>query len=360
MDRNYSEEDTNVYIKWSIKLFQAIMMYIIPILYLIGLIPHLINVIVFISLRNELKKVIYKYLATNSFIDLLTTILTIGASLTTCQKPFVNTYYFRYYHLYILIYLTPSLYMISSFINIKIAFDRYCFLSNNCVRLHNKSNFNKYLFAFILISFLLNAPNLISNEILKVDTVYGSYKNSFNNQSENQTHLNDVYNNERFQYIIALSGLVKQKSELRLTFFILKYSITFAFIVAMVLINFLVYHKFKTAYKGITELAEEQHETLMEGSNITVNRTKIYLNAKLKEKQTTLMIFWLSVIFIASRISNTINNTLYFIYKRETTEYNFVVLFSLISFLVFHFLNLIIYYKFNRNYQQQLKRFILN
>ena len=96
--------------------------YGIPLISFITVIILVVNVFIFSSSKSQL----YKLLKANSIIDTILFIVLISVAHTSCNKKpnIILSYWFQWYDLLIKIYSIRVICMISTLINIKIAFER--------------------------------------------------------------------------------------------------------------------------------------------------------------------------------------------------------------------------------------------
>ena len=312
--------------------------YIIPIFGIVAAFVNIFSGFVFYKSKKFTKKPIVRYLAANSITDGTLFILYSTAYQLSCKKSIIFTFSYQLF-LYITLYLVRVFGMVSTLINIKIAVDRYLFLKSYFLSYFNKP-IKRNLFVIILFSLAFYSPKFFFTKIQNID---GFILNS--------TDLNLTSRN----FIIYFTEMVQKEKGIQLFILFFLQFVMLMFLVIMICMNTLIYVnlvkpfrnsvKFKVIYYKNSKIKMMQNEGLLVRSNEKCARENYRL---------TLLVIWISFLFIADQIFICIGNTAYILSGRRSTSTYALLGITFIGRTVCSFLNSVVYFTYNREY----KRFI--
>jgi hypothetical protein len=323
----------------------------LPILHLTGVFTNMICAKTFSSSNKVFKSNTYRFLTANAIVSALFLLFFSFVPFTQCFnvcESWLDGYILKLYKKYGSIFLCRSLDMVSTFINVSIVIDRYICLSN--IRVYKrKSSLSVCLIFFVVISTILFLPNSFFVDITK-----------------KQHNLDPV----KIVYVFQESSFAK-KNTIRALIVATQYTISVASILIVIIGNILLVKKLRSQLSGVSR-------NMVKYSVVEMRRKSTYFNnnnnnedivspvATLKsikrktrvmiEKQTTMLVFVVSVIFVINQITIQCINTAFIFIETHSIRYNYIVILYNICAFVFHGTNIFTYYYFNDFFAARLKK----
>lgn len=373
-----------------IQFQEAFLITFLPFIHLIGFICNVICARVFAS--NKFKHNIYRYLTANSIFDALFLATLIMAPVTQCHtlcKGWLNDYFLKLYKKYGALYVCRALDLVSSLINVAIVIDRYLTISKKKFK-HEKFIFVIVMFGFNVFSFILFIPNSMYHDIIKVNqTIIDAFNNTcyeesfITKESELSKNVKLKYFFFTLQYSVSLIGLLivatfnvlllyRLKKQINRNNQIIKYSIC-ANQEFKSELDLLKVFKNKASRSSISRSSQMHLSNSEKPKNDTITsdeciRTPMIVSrvAKIQkksnsniEKQATMLVFWISVLFIINQIAIQVINTAIVGMKFVSIEYNSIVILYHICAFCFHGANIVIYYFYNQEFAIKLRKIFL-
>ena len=283
--------------------------------------------------------------------------LVITSASTVIYSPRYSFFYlYQFYYLYFCLYFSKVLDSVSSFINIKIAIDRYIYLKKkkvvfasylNKTDSKNTKIIKIYIISFFMLSFIYFLPNLI---FFKISPSNFNTKN-FTVVSRDYRYkivLRDFVSNNKY-LSIALQGLHCFKN---LTSLIL-----------MTVVNALTYTSINRRYKDY--LSSSLVGQLLHPTSRNGLKKNLVLNHKLKRigEKTSLIVLWASLLFIINELV-TGTGFVMFIFQSyyKKTVYNYILVGTAIIISITYVttcsFNMFIYKKFNKTFSLKFQKII--
>jgi hypothetical protein len=343
---------------------------ILPIVHVTGVIANIMCAKIFASLDN-FKTSTYKLLTANSIISAIYLFLFTFAPLTQCFdlcEPWLSFFFITLYKKYISIFLCRSLDMTSNFINITIVVDRYLCMRN--IRLRKQNHvIASTVVVYLIISSIIFIPNIFFHDIQK----------EFINKT-NQT--------VKIVYELVESNFSRNtiaKSIILGTQFTISILSIIAVIVGNILLIVKLYDQLRGMNREMTKFVMVKVSTGFRSSKSTKNTKNTKVSSKenirrciddriipevklrcvkkhtvsIIEKQTTILVVTISVIFIINQISQQCFNTLFLLIdtkSKHIVSYNFYIIAYNIFAYIFHSSNIFIYYLFNNHFSSGCKK----
>ena len=322
------------------KILHSVITYVLPVLQLPVIVVNLFSASVFSKWRNPL----YRYLSINSTVDTIWLVLYFGLTQTICKNAgnnFFFTYQFQLIQL-LTLYLARVVSMTSALISIQIAFDRFVIVTKGYIRKKNKMR----IIAFSLVSFAFYGQMFIILKIFKIEKCFNCTSEDLNNSTKKQDF-----------YFTFFSEIFQNHIEIKHLTALLHYLLTFTFISIMITLNVLIYKKYKKS-KATTNFTLRvryyNNEDNLEIEETSENqlRSKVY-----EDNRITLMVFWISCVFIVDQIISSIVPTIAFVlngdrFTLHLNSFAFTVFFR----SIFSILNTLFYYIFYHEYRKILKK----
>jgi len=301
---------------------------VLPIICVIGFILSLINIIVFLNLKQKDK--IYFYLLIKSLIELL--ILAFGAFLPLLQ----NVEYFSYlafiFQIILYKFLTNALFLYASIMEISITFNRY-YIIKSTEKLLVKQKDKLIVFFFGFVSLALFIPIFFSYKKVKSNEETSLEESDFGKSAYFKIYLRCI---NFLENLIAVFILVPSN------------------IVVLVL-----YKRFLNKKKTITNFASR----IIRGTEANEIKRKSKLIKS--QRKFTRMTIIMSFLFIFARLFTTafeiFNIYNQYIEKIKTFDIYYVFLHIIISFNIYVMfgVNFFIYYFFNKPFRECFNASIL-
>lgn len=348
-------------------IFEITHVFILPLIMLIAMFVNLICAYIFSKIK--FKNNVYRLLKVNSIVDaaMLLTLAIVPYTQSIIVEAYINSYWLRWYQLYMSYYLTRVLSMISSLIHIKIGFDRCVFLLKSPSCLKAKQNSRKLriyttIIIFAIVSALFFLPHVLLTDIVQ-------YK-QISNSSVVLKHMLKMNDN-----------VLKNKFYLTIMFGIQYMPYILNILILSIFNGILIYYlkkQFKSRYYLLKITFKNQNigdEDNIEPCEIEVSnnltsrydRLKLYkeythkkrqVEIKKIEKKYTLMMVWLFSVFISMQIISAIAASSYIFIDSSTIKYKIVnCFFILVSFLCY-IANIFIYYLFDKKFNQGFRKLI--
>jgi hypothetical protein len=336
---------------------------------------NIINTIIFSSTHTAFQTSIYQYLKINSIIDGLHLFVITPSSLVF-SKQYRDYYLTQFYFRYIILYVSRVLNTVSSFINIKIAIDRYIYLNKKSVPIpglkkhgehNNKIKINILL--FFIFAFTYSIPNLIFYEVkLKNVTL------SFSNKTE------EVYKTE-------MVDLLKMNKYLKIILHVFQVLLTCSNLFVMIIISTLTYRIIHKKYEDFVKESLQLRKNLNTSSNnktsegdaeenVTeakdgvvaesqhLSSSHVVTNPKLKRigEKTSMLVLWVSFFFIANELVAALGAILIITNAKSRYSefmYSFACMIILITYVTSCTINIFLYKKFNKTFALKFKKILL-
>jgi hypothetical protein len=309
--------------------------YIFPSLYLFGSLVNIFNSIIFSSDVPEFKTKIFQLLKINSIID------SIVLSILTISYLGIKSYWYKLYQFYLILYVSRILNLYSSILNIQVIIYRYFFLKSNLfslnrVYLKKKVMINKKFIvnqiAFILLISGFYSPYLFLFQV--IETVNNSTDNS---QKPNET-----------TFGIQMSKIGKNHNYLVTVLSVAQTIIHILNLVLMLVFSVLL----------VSELRNKSENVGSEEIDCK-NSVNILLKIKEKQKNTTKMVIYTSVVFCFEEISAlicTIMDTYTRVFPNSTSVSKLIFIFAFIHVLS-KTVNIFIYKNLNPKFRLKINFF---
>jgi hypothetical protein len=307
----------------------------LPVLHLTGVVSNIICAKIFSAINNTLKTNTFRLLTTNSIISALFHLFCSFIPFTE----WMDESFLKFYTQYGAIFLCRSLEMISTFINVSIVFDRYLCVSKMKIK-RRKYKLSLCIFIYSAISSVLSLPNTFFTSITKINLSnqikYFIFKNLIN------------FLNNTKSFIISI-----------------QYAISILSILIVIFGNFLIIHKLHVQlnevssnlvkYSSISKRLNEKNQSNIEYNQGALKSVKRNTRAVI-EKQTTMLVFVSSFIFVVNQISIQVLYTACLFIKTNTVSFNYIFIFYNFFSYIFHGTNLFIYYCLNPEFALRLKQ----
>lgn len=364
---------------------------ILPLLTFTSILLNILCVIVFSSNEFQMRKhkILYKYFKVNGLVDSLVLTTLIFVPLTQCRIfcKVNDTYWPRLLEIYIFLYLCRVLSIISSLLNIKIAYDRCKFMLNELSSSKyistTKNRFNLIIFLITVIPFIFCIPILVFTRVIKIETV---------NSTEH------VKVNKQVEYYVIDSSKILSNNSIAITYFFnfIQYSPTLCFIVIMFVLNIVIIVKFKCLmrrrFQSLKLSIEKSHNRLARlvdqydlssyelnmSSHITrdsnsgmyisrrsfarlgtqLNRYRIvYEKTKNVDNKLTSIIIWMSTLYLILQIVISFAATSYLFISSNTIAYKILMICLHTMALVCYCSNFFIFYIFDKGFARKCRAF---
>ena len=356
----------------SVIYYQEIfLIFILPFLHLIGIVSNLICVKVFSSLDN-FKTSTFKLLTANSIISALFLLALMFTPFTQCFdlcKPWLNVYFIMIIRKYIAMYVCRLLDTTSALINVTIVMDRYLCIKNIRLKKRNRVIVGT-VFLYAIFSATLFTPNIFFHNIQLIidenDTrSYHFEETNFSKNFSAKTIIIGIqYTISMLSIIVVIIGSIllirKLYEQLRgmnrnLTKFIMVKASQ-----SPKVIIFRPNSKKKATIGSKKSSPTENVSRLID----IIARPEVVLRCVKKktvriiEKQTTILVVIISVIYIINQISTQCFNTAFIFVdtKTEIVLFNFSMIAYNFFAYFFHGTNIFIYYYFNGKFALELKK----
>ena len=297
--------------------------YFIPLFQITSLVINILNASIFSCSKNP----VHRYLLLNSILDILTFLLQILQSRQICnRKPDVFlTYWFQIYQLYGWLYILKIISMIGSMINIQIAVERYSLILNG----YDKKPLKKrLLLCFAIFSSLFYLPNIAFNKIYTIN-------------NDNNTPDVSVANTTKHLYIVFFTELAHEREGIRYFISFIQNFTSLIFFLIIFVINVLIYKNFKSSRR------------IAEKVSIFVK------NMKSENVRMTIMVFWISSIFMFDQVLTVLLNTVDFVSVLRTQFYFKFIAYILFFRSILSLTNPIFYFIYYYDYRKIIKNFCL-
>ena len=306
---------------------KIIMEYFLPLFQITAFLINIFNVAIFFRSKNRL----HRTLLANSLVDSIVFLLYVFQTHPLCNRNanFIFTYWYQIYVLFIRLYLLRVMTMVSSLINIKIAIDRYYLTTSGVTKKTIKEN----LAGFIVCSLVFYLPNIFFNKIYEVDSKL------INNETTNSTATH-------YFYIVYFTETYQKQKAVKIILPLYQTAMIFIYLVVMFVLNVLIYKKYRESRKMVIQ------------NNSAC--TSLLTDAEKNERnKMTLMVFWISFVFMIDQILTVLYNTAnLFLSRGALIHLNFI---AVVLFLrvVTSLLNSVFYYIYYNDYRKIINRFFL-
>ena len=320
-------------------ILQRITSYVLPYIQLTAIIASILNAVFFKSWKSPL----YRYFYVNSLTEVLLLILQFLSTQTFCSKNLglILTNWFQYYHFYGLTYLSAVVFRLIGLISIQIASDRYFIIRNG----FTKKQIQGRMMIFILISFALYLPNLGFYEISKVQLMNNSDETIFLQQNANSTSN---------LYFIFFNEFVTNRKLIPIIVHCFQYLFTIVGLVMMGFYSIRIYKYYKSSCLKL-------NFRICYAKRCSLNEIKIYINHDsnkkkfYKENRVTIMIIWMSCVFMIDQIFMELKTTSKFALQLGTLNYQRVLTVLLFYRAISSILSTLFIFKYYKEYRVALK-----
>jgi hypothetical protein len=324
--------------------------YLIPIIAVVCIISNIFNAIVFFLSKEYSKIPVYRYLTANSITDAILFVFYIASIQPLCNRHINKIYSYSYqlFHLLISLYLARVFGMISTFINIQIAYDRLVYIKNmgHLKKYQNKS-IKGYIIFFILISAIFYTPNILFNKIYKIER--------FDNISRNVEDTEETST----LYILYFSEIVQRCLSLKILILMQNF-ITILYLIIMTVINLIIYNRFRNLFNKTVQFKvryfsnnQQKLKIICNDENLEplkCNEIKVNENNRL-----TIMVIWISSVFIVDQTVLGFGHSVYFFYERRSRAHLTTLVVTLIFRTLCSISNSIFYYLYIQEYRKVVK-----
>jgi hypothetical protein len=296
--------------------------YFIPLFQITALVINILNACIFACSKNP----VHRYLLVNSIVDTTMFLLQIFQTRHFCnRKPDVFlTYWFQIYHLYVCFYLLKIISMTGSMINIQIAVERYSLMLNG----YDKKPLKKrLLLCFIIFSSLFYLPNIVFNKIYTIN-------------NDNKTHFIALGNTTKHIYIVFFTKLAQERVEIRYLISFLQSFTSLIFFLIVFVINVQIYKNFKSSRR------------------IAENVSIFMKNTKIENIRMTVMVLWISLIFMFDQVLAALNSVEFVLVIRTHFYFKFIA-YILFFRSILSLTNPIFYFIYYYDYRKIIKNFCL-
>ena len=308
--------------------------YVLPFLQVVAMILNSFNAFLFAQWKNPL----YRYLCANSTVDTIWLVLSFSLNQTVCTKDInvIVSISFQYFQL-LIPYLIRVVGMVSALIKIQIAFDRYFILTKGYIKGKIQIRLIRLL-AFFLISIAFFATNFLIFKVYKIE------------KCTNCTIFDDMNKNESYIYFAYFTEFVQKHVEIKFIYALVQYMSILICVIIIIILNVLLYNNFQiskaiTNYKLTVKYYNNENSMELFDCQSDANAKKIY-----KHNRITLMVFWISSLFIIDQILTIMITTMAFNINQRLFKSLINILHSIISIL-----NTFFYYKYYNEYRKILK-----
>jgi hypothetical protein len=324
--------------------------YLLPSYIIIGIVLNLINSVVFLSIYKKFKKPIYYFLKINSIIDASNLLVIIGlpflfSDLVFDNLAFVHLFWFQFYHYYILLYVSRVLNSFSSFINLRIAFNRLIILrdqQSNCkVKIQKMKHVKRYLALFLIVSAILHIPNLFLLQFkMKKNTMY-----------ENKINFLNVTQTNHIHYEIKFNETARKNKILITLLYVLQYSIHFFNLLTMISISCLTISWIRKScdqlFNQLTSVRRNNYNENKNNLARTIENDRLFNRLKKMENQTNKMILYMSAIYIINEFVVTVSSIIAVSIrgKQRSLKTNWILIISLTTYISNCSFNIFLYLK---------------
>ncbi len=327
--------------------------YLIPIYFIIGSAFNCINTIVFSSINIQFQTSTFQYLKINSIIDSFNLLILCASSLELSVNNFdyFYTYWYKCYQIYIVLYLSRVLNMMSSLINIQIAINRYILSKKHKFKriLEDRTRIKANMFAFFIFSAIYHIPNLLFNKIV----------------ANNNVDVNSTQVKNESEYTIQLSETVKKRLSLEILLCVLPYLMTFSNFSLMITLSILTHKNHRRDYNRLLSGSIYSWEKIVLYKKskdfylgYKVNSTGSYKKANRSEHKTSMMVLWITIIFIINELVAAVGCISRIFIKDISLKLviNSVSIFVTVSYITSCTLNTFLYHKFSKEFAIKLKK----
>jgi hypothetical protein len=324
---------------------QIVFTFVMPTLTIIPIIMNLMSAFIFSNI--EFKTQTYRYLKLNSIIDAISLGTILFLPVTQCQelcaKWWTNNYWLVVYEIYINNYISRSLRTVSSILSVTIAWKRFRTMNQYKI---NNNNFYFIISSIFMFSFVLYLPALFLSKI----------------SSNNST-------GQIYTLRVAKLNVYNQLS-------LIYYLVTILILILTVILNAkLVFKikeqlnlkfrsiKFKSANDcKIVEFLSLNTNTVNLRPVLVDDRLKtyriIFSRNKIVEFETTLLIIWITLVFIIDQFLQTISASLFLFIDKTSQKYILILIFLFLIIVSTQLFNVYFYYKYNRAFSRRFRLLI--
>lgn len=350
---------------------------IIPALSIFILILLILSAIIF---NNEQFKanVVYQYIKYNSIIDALVVFSILVCSPVLCGSvcKFSDHQIANYIDILIRSYFIRVVTSVSSMLSVTITVSRYLTLYS-IYKLKYQVTAGLLFVIYLISATIYSIPNIFfkENQTEYFEKIKFSHMNNSNRSKEHLTEIG------YFVKTIKL-GIFTETSSLQHIVPIMQYLSHLIPLVLMILFNSLLINKLKTQIKSVRKTLKPikkrsfgniqyssrmREEITTQLTNETTRNEEIrhevtfYLeNERVKRmgSKLTLMIIYLSIVYIINQIVLTFAYTIYIFTDSKSKRTRVIFLFIHFLIIFYPFLNIIIYYKFNKFFANRFKSFL--
>lgn len=318
---------------------------------------------------------IYNYLRANSIIDAFLLILVGFYAPLRCTTLFkwINSYKsMKMIEFLISSYVSRVFKMMSSLLSITITIYRYLSLNKRSINerfLLKKTTFKYLIFLYAVLSILINLPNLFVTKI-----------NNLLINSNNK----EAFNSDNSDYFVKNAN----KSKIETLLFFIQILINLILLIIVIIINVMLIVRFKKSLNfnqlqlqpqnqqqchttGRYFISNQLSSSLLQNENdenneaanvntfqrVSISNGSKKMKLKMLGYRLTLMIIYLSIIFIMDNLFINVTYGMFLIINNESFLIKLILTCIHILFILSSILNIFVYYYFNKYFAFQLKLF---
>ena len=330
-----------------------VMQYVIPALQISVVIVNCVNFFAFLKSKSFRTSSIHRYLTAYSMLEVIVFTSYIFATQPVCNQQILLSYAFQTYSLYVVLYLTRVLSMISTLINIKILINKYIFFKDSVLKNKYQDAIKGYLIMFTVFSLIFYLPNLIFNKIYNVRDL-AHFKELTPFLIDNSIKSDS--------YIIFFNEFVQKHKEIKLILFLTQNFSTIIVLIMTITFNVLIYKHYKSRLQNTNgKIVLRYLKNKKIKLSVILNNSLIDVNvdgSTRKNRQMTLMILWISSVFIVDQVLISVGSTVYLVFGRLSFIQSLVMANVLIGRSLCALSTPAFYYAYNSEYRNLLKAWL--
>ena len=223
-------------------------------------------------------------------------------------------------------------------INIQLALNSYILMLNKFnKRSIETQNLKKRLLIFGVISFIYYIPNIAFNKIYKIKI--------FENEAIESENI----------YFIFFNQLAQDRKSLRIILTLMELLVSIISLLTMIILNLLIFMNYKKSCQNALiksrkiYVRKNKKTFVLNGSTINLNEKKI------KRMRVTLMILWVSLIFIIDQILLFTSNLI----MKSKSFPNLVFIAFMFFRCIFSLSNSVFYFIYDEKYRKIIKNCLI-
>jgi hypothetical protein len=326
----------------AIEITEMLLITVFPLAYMLSAMCNLICVWIFST--NIFKNNIYRYLTASAICDILYSLVFMVVPFSKCSISctWISDFYQKYIIYIFAKFLLRVFDTINSLICVFVLVDRYLILKNKtpkCFVRHRLWVFYGTLAVIIAYSVAIFMPNFFIQKLVNVNRVFPDVDYLVCDKIK-----------KPIKYVFKLTD---NKSLIILTL-ILQYGTTLVIFVATVVLTCRLIMELRRNYTRDCRIIKFRYRKKWSTSESTI-QIQPDESSKTIDNKTTLLIVWVAIFLLASRLTVDTMYAIFLFYNPYTLSYNVLILCLMPLELAFHGSTIFIYYNFNNCFAEKLR-----